>query len=71
MPEATLISVGQLRSGPVVFFSDGLKSKLGPDRHLGIRKRLLPIYSRIPRVHWSQSGEDIFLGDLLPGKRGT
>ena len=35
-----------------------------------LRRDLLPIYSRIPRVHWSQSGEDIVLAELLPDRRG-
>lgn len=59
------------RPGLMTYMSESLKTRLGPDRHLKLRKRLLPIYSRIPRIHWSQSGEDIILGELLPEKRGT
>lgn len=59
------------RLGPVARLSEDLKSALGPKLHHRIRQRLLPIYSRIPRIHWSQSGEDVILGELLPEKRGT
>lgn len=59
------------RLGPIANLSDALRSKLGPKRHHQIRQRLLPIYSRLPRIHWSQSGEDIILGELLPEKQGT
>jgi FkbM family methyltransferase len=58
------------RIGPLAKFSDSLKARLGPERHRQIRKTLLPIYSRIPRIHWSQSGEDIILGELLPEPHG-
>jgi len=59
------------RLGPLANLSEALKSKLGPEQHRRIRQRLLPIYSRIPRIHWSQSGEDVILGELLPEQRGT
>lgn len=58
------------RLGPLARLSDSLKSRLGPDRHRQLRRALLPIYSRIPRIHWSQSGEDIILGELLPEPHG-
>lgn len=59
------------RLGPLAHLSEGLKSKIGPQAHYRIRQRLLPIYSRIPRIHWSQSGEDVILGELLSEKHGT
>lgn len=59
------------RLGPLASLSDALKSRIGTEQHYRIRKRLLPIYSRIPRIHWSQSGEDIILGELLPERHGT
>lgn len=59
------------RFGPVARISEALKSRAGPERHRLIRQSLLPIYSRIPRIHWSQSGEDIILSELLPEKKGT
>ena len=59
------------RLGPLANLSEALRSKIGPEHHRRIRQRLLPIYSRIPRIHWSQSGEDVILGELLPEKRGT
>lgn len=59
------------RLGPLAHLSEGLKSKIGPQTHHRIRQRLLPIYSRIPRIHWSQSGEDVILGELLPEQHGT
>ncbi|MFY9305053.1 MAG: FkbM family methyltransferase [Rhodoluna sp.] len=59
------------RLGPLGRFSETLKSTIGPDNHQRFRKRLLPIYSRIPRIHWSQSGEDIILNELLPEEHGT
>jgi FkbM family methyltransferase len=59
------------RLGPLAHMSEGLKSKIGPQTHHRIRQRLLPIYSRIPRIHWSQSGEDVILGELLPDQHGT
>ncbi len=58
------------RIGPLAKISDSLRSQLGPERHRQLRRALLPIYSRIPRIHWSQSGEDIILGELLPEQRG-
>jgi FkbM family methyltransferase len=59
------------RPRPIDQFSEALKSMVGPDRHLKIRKRLLPIYSRIPRIHWGQSGEDAILSELLREGHGT
>jgi len=59
------------RLGPIAHLSEALKSTLGPEQHHRLRKRLLPIYSRIPRIHWSQSGEDVILGELLPEPDGT
>jgi len=59
------------RLGPLARASETLKAKLGPQQHHRIRQLLLPIYSRIPRIHWSQSGEDVILGELLPEKHGT
>lgn len=59
------------RLGRLGHLSETLKSKLGPEKHHRLRRRLLPIYSRIPRIHWSQSGEDIILSELLPEKHGT
>jgi FkbM family methyltransferase len=59
------------RLGPIANLSDALKARLGPSQHRRIRHQLLPIYSRIPRIHWSQSGEDVILGALLPEKHGT
>jgi len=58
------------RIGPLAKISESLKSQLGPERHRQLRRALLPIYSRIPRIHWSQSGEDIILGELLPEPHG-
>jgi FkbM family methyltransferase len=58
------------RLGPLARLSDSLKGRLGPERHRQLRRALLPIYSRIPRIHWSQSGEDIILGELLPEPHG-
>lgn len=59
------------RPRPIDQFSETLKSKVGPNLHLKIRKRLLPIYSRIPRIHWGQSGEDAILSELLHERHGT
>lgn len=59
------------RLGPIAHVSEALKSRIGPERHRQIRQLLLPLYSRIPRIHWSQSGEDIILSELLPEKNGT
>lgn len=59
------------RLGPIAQLSEALKSRIGPEQHHRIRERLLPIYSRIPRIHWSQSGEDVILGQLLPEPDGT
>lgn len=59
------------RIGPVTGLSETLKKTLGPERHHRLRRILLPAYSRIPRIHWSQSGEDIILAGLLPEKHGT
>jgi FkbM family methyltransferase len=59
------------RLGPLARLSGALKSRVGPEQHHRIRQRLLPIYSRIPRIHWSQSGEDVILSELLPERRGT
>ncbi len=58
------------RIGPLAKISDSLRSQLGPERHRQIRKTLLPVYSHIPRIHWSQSGEDVILGELLPEASG-
>jgi len=58
------------RLGSLARLSDSLKDRLGPERHRQLRRALLPIYSRIPRIHWSQSGEDIILGELLPESKG-
>ena len=52
------------RLGPLANLSEALRSKIGPEHHRRIRQRLLPIYSRIPRIHWSQSGEDVILVDV-------
>ena len=59
------------RPGPLARLSEAVKSTVGPAKHHRIRRRLLPIYSRIPRIHWSQSGEDVILGELLPESHGT
>lgn len=59
------------RLGVLATLSDAIRSRLGPEQHRRIRRRLLPIYSRIPRIHWSQSGEDVILGELLPEQYGT
>lgn len=58
------------RLGSIQTLSDVLKSRLGPEGHRRLRKVLLPVYSRVPRIHWSQSGEDVILGELLPERRG-
>jgi FkbM family methyltransferase len=58
------------RPGPIAKVSDALKVRLGPTHHRRLRRSLLPIYSRIPRIHWSQSGEDVILGELLSAPRG-
>ena len=59
------------RPGSLVHLSDALERKVGSETHRRIRRLLLPVYSRIPRIHWSQSGEDVILGELLPESHGT
>lgn len=59
------------RLGPIAQISEALKSRISPEQHHRLRDQLLPIYSRIPRIHWSQSGEDVILRELLPEPGGT
>jgi FkbM family methyltransferase len=59
------------RIGPLARLSDSLKRRIGSEHHRQLRRRLLPVYSRIPRIHWSQSGEDVILGELLPEAQGN
>lgn len=57
--------------GSLVHLSKALERKVGSETHRRLRRLLLPVYSRIPRFHWSQCGEDVILGELLPEQRGS
>ena len=52
-------------------FSKKLRNLVGARNFYRIRGALLPVYGCFPRLHWSQTGEDVVLARLLTGARGT